>query len=86
MTEILALVIIGGLSGWIAQLLVLGDESVPSRLIIVIGIAGSFIGSFIYHLYVKDNEGYDGTVFSAGMAGAIISLSLHFVFYKLKKD
>jgi uncharacterized membrane protein YeaQ/YmgE (transglycosylase-associated protein family) len=53
---ILTVLIIGGLVGWLASTLMGRDEGIMAS--ILIGIVGSFIGSFISGVFIGSDQAY----------------------------
>jgi uncharacterized membrane protein YeaQ/YmgE (transglycosylase-associated protein family) len=53
---ILTVLIVGGLVGWIASRLMGRDEGLIAS--VLIGIVGSFIGSFVSSLFVGSDQSY----------------------------
>lgn len=49
--SILAWIIFGGLAGWIASKIAKTDESMGVGLNIIVGIAGAFVGGFLFSLF-----------------------------------
>ncbi|MFN8081648.1 MAG: GlsB/YeaQ/YmgE family stress response membrane protein [Kineosporiaceae bacterium] len=71
LTFIITLIIIGGIAGMIARLVVPGRDPMGILGTIVLGIIGSFIGGFLgYLLFGKDIS--QGAVQPAGIVGSIL--------------
>ena len=56
--SILAWIILGGIAGWVASLMMHTDASQGIVLNIVVGIVGAFIGGFIFNFF--GGEGVNG--------------------------
>ncbi|MEO8105587.1 MAG: GlsB/YeaQ/YmgE family stress response membrane protein [Candidatus Saccharibacteria bacterium] len=74
---IIIFIVLGGLVGWLAAKLLGRDEGVLAS--IVIGIVGSFIGSFISRLFVGSDQSYlafswSGLIWS--LIGALVLVGL----------
>lgn len=65
---ILAIIIIGGLVGWLAARLMGRDEGILAS--ILIGIVGAFLGSFLSSLIIGSGQSY----FSLSWTGVFWSL------------
>jgi len=74
---LLAFIILGALVGWIASKAMGRDTGLLANL--VIGIVGSFIGSFVSRLFVGYDDSYLAFDWSAlvwSLVGAIILLAI----------
>lgn len=84
---ILTVIIIGGLVGWIASRLLGRDEGVFAS--ILIGIVGSFIGSFISMLFVGSDQSYlafSWTGIFWSLIGAVILVAILNVFTSRRQN
>ncbi|MBK6874207.1 MAG: GlsB/YeaQ/YmgE family stress response membrane protein [Kineosporiaceae bacterium] len=72
---VITLIIIGGIAGLIARLVVPGRDPMGILGTIVLGIIGSFIGGFLgYYLLGADTS--EGAVQPAGIVGSIVGAIL----------
>ncbi len=65
------LLFIGTISGFLARLLVPGDDPMPWWQTILIGVVGSFVGGFLGYLLFGFDEG-EGAIQPGGIFGSII--------------
>ena len=68
-------IIIGGIVGWLASLIMRTDAQQGILLNIVVGIVGAFIGGLIFNRG-DINEGITLTSFLVSLVGAIILLAI----------
>ena len=66
--------VIGGVVGWLASLVMRTDAQQGILLNIVVGIVGAFIASLIFGAGI--NEGVTVTTFLTSLVGAIILLAI----------
>jgi uncharacterized membrane protein YeaQ/YmgE (transglycosylase-associated protein family) len=74
--NIILWIVIGGLAGWIASMIMKRDASMGAIANIVVGIVGAVIGGFLVNLF-----GYDVSTFSlpgllVAIVGAVILLAI----------
>ncbi len=62
MLEIIAWLVVGGLAGWVASMIVKTNENMGVFANIVVGIVGAFLGGFLFKLLT----GADTSIFSVG--------------------
>jgi uncharacterized membrane protein YeaQ/YmgE (transglycosylase-associated protein family) len=75
--SIIVYIILGGLVGWIAAKLMGRDEGVFAS--IIIGIVGSFIGSFVSRLFTGADDSYlalDWSNLFWSLIGAVILVAI----------
>lgn len=75
--SILAWIVLGGIAGWIASLIMRTDAEQGIFMNIVVGIVGALIGGFIVRLF--GGEGVDGfSLYSLLVAvlGAVVLLAI----------
>lgn len=73
--EILAFLVLGGIAGWIASLIMGTDASQGILMNVVVGVVGAFIGGMVFNFF--GNSGVSGlNVYSLVVAtiGAILLL------------
>lgn len=76
LVNIILWIVIGGLAGWIASMIMKRDASMGAVANVVVGIVGAIIGGFLVSLL-----GYDISVFSlvgllVAILGAVILLAI----------
>jgi len=73
---IIAWLIFGALAGWVASIIAGTNERMGCFLNIIVGIAGAFIGGFLYSLLTGTEfvARFDLTSFIVAVAGAVILL------------
>lgn len=77
MLNILAWIIVGGLAGWVASMIMKTNGSMGVLLNVVVGIIGAFIGGWVVNALL----GADPEIFSIGgfitaVIGAVILLAI----------
>lgn len=70
----LALIVIGGLAGWVASMIMKTDGSMGIILNIIVGIAGAFVGTFLLRLI--GGPGYEGFTFVSFLVALLGSCAL----------
>ena len=75
MIGIIIWLVIGGIVGWLASLVMRTDAQQGILLNIVVGIVGAFIGGLIFNRG-DINEGLSVTSFLVSLVGAIILLAI----------
>ena len=75
---IIAWLIFGALAGWVASMIAGTNERMGCLLNIIVGIAGAFIGGFVYSLLTGTEfiARFDITSFLVAVAGAVLLLFL----------
>lgn len=75
---IIAWIVVGGLAGWIASLIMKTDERMGCVLNIIVGIIGAFIGGLVVQLITGTgfDFGFNLTSLIVAVIGAIILLFL----------
>jgi uncharacterized membrane protein YeaQ/YmgE (transglycosylase-associated protein family) len=68
--------IIGGVIGWLASLIMRTDAQQGILLNIVVGIVGAFIGGLIFSGGSINNSGLTVTSFIVSLIGAVILLAI----------
>jgi uncharacterized membrane protein YeaQ/YmgE (transglycosylase-associated protein family) len=74
---ILSWLIVGAIAGWLAGLLVKGDEGMGVIMHIVLGIVGALVGGFIAGLLTGGNDyvtGINITTIVVATIGAVIAV------------
>jgi len=73
---IIAWLIFGAIAGWIASIIAGTNERMGCLLNIIVGIAGAFIGGFLYSLLTGTEfiARFDITSFIVAVVGAVILL------------
>ena len=74
---ILSWLIVGAIAGWLAGLLVKGDEGMGVIMHIVLGIVGALVGGFIAGLLTGGNDyvtGINVTTIVVATIGAVIAV------------
>ena len=77
--SIIAFLILGGIAGWIASLIMGTDASQGIFLNIVVGVVGAFLGGFLFNLLGVSNVGVGGLDFYSlivATIGAVVLLWL----------
>ena len=78
LVTIIAWIILGGLAGWIAGMLVPGDEGLGVLGTIVLGIVGALVGGFIStRLGFGDVTGFNLPSIIIAVAGSILLLFIY---------
>ncbi len=78
---ILALIIVGGIVGAIARLLVPGPDPIGIGGTILLGIVGSFVGGFLADVLLR-SEAEDRGLNPAGWIGSIIGAIVVLLIYR----
>ncbi len=76
---IIAWIVVGGLAGWIASLIMRTDERMGCVLNIIVGIIGAFIGGLVVQLITGTgfDFGFNLTSLIVAIVGAVILLFLY---------
>ncbi len=78
---LLYLIVIGIVAGFLARLLVPGDDPMSIGATIVLGIIGSFIGGFLgWALFGKDLD--HGALQASGVIGSVIGAVIALLVYR----
>jgi uncharacterized membrane protein YeaQ/YmgE (transglycosylase-associated protein family) len=78
---IITMIIIGGIAGFLARLIVPGRDPMGLLATIVLGVVGSFIGGFLgYVLFHKDAS--QGALQPSGFLGSIIGAVIALLIYR----
>lgn len=73
----LGAIILGGLAGWVASMIMKTNESMGLLLNIVVGIVGAVIGNFVFGLLGgSGTTGFNLWSFIVALIGAVILLFL----------
>jgi uncharacterized membrane protein YeaQ/YmgE (transglycosylase-associated protein family) len=79
-TFLITLIIIGIIAGYLARLLVPGNDAMSFVQTAVLGIVGSFVGGFLgYVLFDKDLD--EGGLQASGVVGSIIGAVIALLIY-----
>ncbi|MBL8928992.1 MAG: GlsB/YeaQ/YmgE family stress response membrane protein [Kineosporiaceae bacterium] len=82
LTFIITLIIVGGIAGLIARLVVPGRDPMGIVGTIVLGIVGSFVGGFLgYLLFGADAS--EGALQPAGIVGSILGAIVALLVYRM---
>ena len=75
---LLAWIILGGLAGWIASIIMKNNPSMGAFANIIVGIIGAFVGGFIMNLIGAraDVTGFNVESFLVALLGSIILLAI----------
>lgn len=74
---ILSWIVLGGLAGWIASIIMKTNAQMGIILNIVVGIVGAFIGGFLTsNLLGIDISGFNITSFLIALLGAVVLIFL----------
>lgn len=77
MWNILAWILVGGLAGWLASVIMKTDKSMGLGANIGVGILGALIGGFVMNLIGKSGfSGFNLWSFIVALIGAIILLAI----------
>jgi uncharacterized membrane protein YeaQ/YmgE (transglycosylase-associated protein family) len=80
-TDIIAWVIMGGLVGWIASMIMGTDARQGAMANIVVGILGAFIGGFIMNLFggagASAADAFSWQSFFVALLGAVVLLFIY---------
>ncbi|MGE3396313.1 MAG: GlsB/YeaQ/YmgE family stress response membrane protein [Sphingomonas sp.] len=76
MVGILIWLVIGGIVGWLASLIMRTDAQQGILLNIVVGVVGAFIGGLIFNRGDINNAPLSLTAFLVSLVGAIILLAI----------
>lgn len=75
--DILAWIIVGGLAGWVASIIMKKDKSMGVGANILVGIVGAFIGGFITSYIIGwDFTGFNIQSFIVALIGSIVLLAI----------
>jgi uncharacterized membrane protein YeaQ/YmgE (transglycosylase-associated protein family) len=78
---LLYLIVIGIVAGFLARLLVPGDDPMSVGATIVLGIVGSFIGGFIgWALFGEDFD--EGALQASGVIGSVVGAIIALLVYR----
>lgn len=73
--SIIAWIVLGGIAGWIASLLIGADDSMGVFTNILVGIAGAFIGGLIFNFFgAADVTGFNFYSLLVAVVGAAVLL------------
>jgi uncharacterized membrane protein YeaQ/YmgE (transglycosylase-associated protein family) len=79
-TFLIMLIVIGIIAGYLARLLVPGNDPMSFLQTLVLGIVGSFVGGFLgYVLFDKDLD--EGGLQASGVLGSIIGAVIALLIY-----
>ena len=78
---IITLLVVGLIAGFLARLIVPGEDPMGIAATIVLGIVGSFIGGFVgYALFGKDAT--EGALQPAGIIGSVLGAVVALLVYR----
>lgn len=75
-TNIILWIIIGGIAGWIASMIMKRDASMGAIANIVVGIVGAIIGGFVVSLFGVSVETFSLVGLLVAILGAVILLAV----------
>jgi uncharacterized membrane protein YeaQ/YmgE (transglycosylase-associated protein family) len=78
--DIITFLIVGLIAGWLASLLVKGQDS-GMLGDIFIGVVGSFVGGFVFRLFDVKTFGFYGSIVMS-VTGAVVFLMITRFFFK----
>lgn len=73
---IIVWLIVGGIVGWLASLIMRTDGQQGILLNIVVGIVGAMIGGFLFGRGNINNSGLTVTTFLVSLVGAVVLLAI----------
>ena len=76
LTGIIIWLVIGGVVGWLASIIMRTDGQQGILLNIVVGIVGAFLGGVIFGRGDINNSGLNLTTFLVSLVGAVILLAI----------
>jgi len=77
LTNIIVWIIIGGLAGWIASMIMGRDNQMGALANIVVGIIGAFIGGFLMNLLgAQGTTGFNVWSLLVAILGAVVLLAI----------
>jgi len=84
--SIIGWVVLGGLAGWIASMIMGTNEKQGCIMDIIIGIVGAIIGGFVWSLIMGGNwqSGFNIVSFIIAIVGACILLAIKKAIFKGK--
>ncbi len=76
--NILAWIVVGGLAGWVASMIMRTDAQMGIGANIVVGILGALIGGWLVALFGGPdlNTGFDITSFLVALLGSVVLLGI----------
>jgi uncharacterized membrane protein YeaQ/YmgE (transglycosylase-associated protein family) len=81
LTFIITLLVVGLIAGFLARLLVPGDDPMGIAGTIILGIVGSFVGGFLGYLLLGKDPA-EGALQPAGILGSVIGAVLALIAYR----
>ena len=75
-TNIILWIVIGGLAGWVASMIMDRDASMGALANIVVGIVGAVIGGFVVGLFGVDVNTFSIPGLLVAILGAVILLAI----------
>lgn len=79
MPSFLVMIIVGGIAGWLASMVMARDASMGILLNIVVGIVGGLIGGFLLGAYINVGEGWINYLITAFIGAVVLLLVLNLV-------
>ena len=75
---IIAAIVVGLIAGFLARALMPGKDSMSLPMTIVLGLAGSFLGAFLFRLIgIGDGDNFDFGGVIAAVIGSLILLGIY---------
>ena len=81
-STILAFIVLGAIAGFIARFLMPGRDPMGFIATVLLGIAGSFIGGFIFRLF-DSNSGANNELSLISIVGAVIGAMVLLFLYRM---
>lgn len=81
---ILVLLVVGFVAGFLARLLLPGDNSMSLGATWLLGVVGSFVGGFLGYVIFRE-DGDDGAFQVSGIIGSVIGAVIALAVYKASK-
>lgn len=79
MPGFLVMIIVGGIAGWLASMVMARDASMGILLNIVVGIIGGLIGGFLLGAYINVGAGWINYLITAFIGAVVLLLIINLV-------
>lgn len=73
---ILAWIILGGVAGWLASMVMKTNESQGKIMNVVVGVVGALIGGFVMNLFGDYGYGFNLLTLVVATVGAVVLLAV----------
>ena len=70
LVDLLIAIVIGGISGWLASLIMKSNNNIVKN--IILGVVGGFVGGLLFDLLGISFAGYLGTIFVSVIGACIV--------------